>query len=288
LNASAKKSTSVAVAEKPSQVSQEIATANASLMTRVAQRFGVDPDKMNGALKTTAFRQRGKDGQPAPEITNEQMLMLMVVADQYRLNPFTREIYAFPSENGIVAIVSVDGWIRIINERTELKSISFEMAPPGTEDPWISCTIERHDRAKPVTITEFLSECSRDTKPWNSHPRRMLRHKALIQCARVAFGFGGIFDPDEGDRIVSVVDQPTRIGKPETRAPQAKQIPAAEPEALVAAITLDQATMLADKLKEEGVALNLLLAKFEIGSLEELPAVEYQAAIKVIDEASAS
>jgi hypothetical protein len=46
--------------------------------------------------------------------------------------------------------------------------------------------------------------------------------------------------------------------------------------------------MLADKLKEEGVALNLLLAKFEIGSLEELPAVEYQAAIKVIDEASAS
>lgn len=29
----------------------------------------------------------------------------------------------------------------------------------------------------------------------------MLRHKALIQCARVAFGFSGIYDEDEARRI---------------------------------------------------------------------------------------
>jgi hypothetical protein len=51
-------------------------------------------------------------------------------------------------------------------------------------------------------------------------------------------------------------------------------------------ITLDQATALADKLKAEGIALNLLLAKFEIGSLEELPAINYEAAMAAIDEAS--
>ena len=27
---------------------------------------------------------------------------------------------------------------------------------------------------------------------------RMLRHKAIIQCARIAFGFSGITDEDEG------------------------------------------------------------------------------------------
>jgi hypothetical protein len=32
----------------------------------------------------------------------------------------------------------------------------------------------------------------------------MLRHKALIQCARYAFGFGGIVDPDEAERMVDV------------------------------------------------------------------------------------
>jgi hypothetical protein len=29
----------------------------------------------------------------------------------------------------------------------------------------------------------------------------MLRHKAMIQCARLAFGFVGIFDEDEAERI---------------------------------------------------------------------------------------
>ena len=29
----------------------------------------------------------------------------------------------------------------------------------------------------------------------------MLRHKAMIQCARLAFGFVGIYDQDEAERI---------------------------------------------------------------------------------------
>ncbi len=264
-------------------VSTVVAQANHSLMVRVASRFGVEPEKMNSALKATAFRQRGKDGAPGPEISNEQMLMLMVIADQYKLNPFTREIYAFPSENGIVAIVSVDGWIRIINERPELSSITFDVAPPGTEDPWISCTIERKDRTQPVTITEYLSECTRDTKPWNSHPRRMLRHKALIQCARVAFGFGGIFDPDEGERIVSIVEQPTIVGKPHTAEPRKLEQP---PE--VERVSSVQAADLANRLKAEGVAVNLLLAKYEIGTIEEMPETQYIAAVQWIERASAN
>lgn len=290
-----------AVAKKsepaPPAVTQAV-QGKISLMARIADRYAVDPDRMKATLIATAFRQKSKEGKQAVVISDEQLMMLLVVADQYKLNPFTREIYAFPSEGGIVAIVSVDGWIRIINERPELKSISFELAPAGTEDPWISCTIERHDRNKPTTITEFLSECSRNTDPWNQMPRRMLRHKALIQCARVAFGFAGIFDPDEADRIVSVIQQPTRPalpGKPKTEAPRARikqdappadEPPADEPQ-MHNCITLDQATTIADKLKEEGIALSMLLATFEIGSLEELPAANYEAALATIAEASA-
>jgi hypothetical protein len=32
----------------------------------------------------------------------------------------------------------------------------------------------------------------------------MLRHKSYIQCARVCFGFSGIYDPDEAERIRDV------------------------------------------------------------------------------------
>ena len=57
-----------------------------------------------------------------------------------------------------------------------------------------------------------MDECRREpfktregreiTGPWQSHPKRMLRHKAMIQCARLAFGFAGIYDKDEAERIV--------------------------------------------------------------------------------------
>jgi hypothetical protein len=67
---------------------------------------------------------------------------------------------------------------------------------------WIECHIFRKDRSHPIKVREFLTECTRDTGPWKSHPSRMLRHKAFIQCARVAFGFAGIFDEDEAERIV--------------------------------------------------------------------------------------
>jgi hypothetical protein len=38
----------------------------------------------------------------------------------------------------------------------------------------------------------------------------MLRHKAMIQCARLAFGFAGIFDQDEAERIVERDITPTK------------------------------------------------------------------------------
>jgi len=35
----------------------------------------------------------------------------------------------------------------------------------------------------------------------------MLRHKAMIQCARLAFGYGGIYDQDEAERIVDATEK---------------------------------------------------------------------------------
>jgi hypothetical protein len=39
----------------------------------------------------------------------------------------------------------------------------------------------------------------------------MLRHKALVQCARVAFGLAGLYDPDEALRVQHA--QVTAAGK---------------------------------------------------------------------------
>ncbi len=73
--------------------------------------------------------------------------------------------------------------------------------------------LPQSDRNHPICVTEWMDECRREpfktregreiiARAVQSHPKRMLRHKAMIQCARLAFGFAGIYDKDEAERIV--------------------------------------------------------------------------------------
>lgn len=253
-----------------------------SLMARFAAKYAVDPDKMLNTLKSTCFK---------GNVSNEQMMALLIVADQYQLNPFTKEIYAFPDKNnGIVPVVGVDGWIRIVNSNPDFESMTFVDGPLNENNipEWIECTIHLRNRRAPMVIKEWFAECAREVGPWKSHPRRMLRHKAMIQCARLALGFVGIYDPDEAERISNAIDVTPAKGKPVTQAPKAKSKEIAQhPIAVPALISLDQSTLLADTLNAEGVELNALLAAFELGSLEELPADKFEAAKQWIEEASA-
>lgn len=171
--------------------------------TKLATSLGMDigGDELVQTLKATAFK---------GQVSDAQMAALLIVANQYGLSPWTKEIYAFPDKNnGIVPVVGVDGWARIINEHAQFDGMDFEQDAESC-----TCIIYRKDRSRPVKVTEFMDECKRGTGPWQSHPRRMLRHKAMIQCARLAFGYAGIYDQDEAERIVEKDITPTTaIGK---------------------------------------------------------------------------
>ena len=92
-----------------------------TLVAKFASRFHIEADKLLPILKATAFKVKDN------EVSNEQMAALLVVADQYGLNPFTKELYAFPdSRNGIVPVVSVDGWARIINSHPQFDGMDFQ------------------------------------------------------------------------------------------------------------------------------------------------------------------
>lgn len=168
-------------ASKIQKLSQQLATR---------LNLGVDGRELVETLKETAFR---------GQVGDSQMAALLIVAEQYGLNPWTKEIYAFPDrQNGIVPVVGVDGWARIINGNSNFDGMEFVQ-----DEESCTCKIYRKDRSHPTAVTEYMSECRRDNvQPWKTHPKRMLRHKAMIQCARIAFGFGGIYDEDEAERIV--------------------------------------------------------------------------------------
>lgn len=245
------------------------------LVTRIAERFGVDHRKFYDTLKATAFKQR--DGS-AP--TDEQMMTLLIVAEQYGLNPFTREIYAFhDKQNGIIPVVGVDGWSRIINAHPQYDGIEFvyadkmvRMEGANVDCPeWIECVIYRKDRSHPIRIKEFIDEVYRApvTKqgskglysvngPWQTHTKRQLRHKSLIQCSRVAFGFSGIYDQDEAERIRDM-ELASPITPAITSLPSSSQVHSQEP----LAIEHKELDPLLTKLTNRAIAENAWSAAYE-------------------------
>lgn len=187
-----------------------MSTALATLTSKLATRLDMgDGSGLIETLKATAFK---------GQVSDAQMTALMVVANQYGLNPWTKEIYAFPDKNnGIVPVVGVDGWARIINSHPQFDGMEFEQ-----DDESCTCIMFRKDRGRPVKVTEYMAECKRaNVGPWQSHPKRMLRHKAMIQCARLAFGFGGIYDQDEAERIaeIDITAQGSHTTAPATKQP---------------------------------------------------------------------
>jgi phage recombination protein Bet len=159
-----------------------------SALNIMGARLNVDPIKLMATLKATVFKGASDD----------ELLALVVVANEYHLNPLTKQIYAFPAKGGgIVPVVSIDGWVAMVNNHPAMDGMEFEehYSDEGKLDS-ITCKLWRKDRNRPISVTEHLSECRRASDPWKME-HRMLRHKALMQCARYAFGFSGVTDEDE-------------------------------------------------------------------------------------------
>ena len=177
-----------------------------SALSIMGNRLKVDPAKLMQTLKATVFK----------NATDDELLALVVVSNEYGLNPLTKEIYAFPAKGGgIVPVVSIDGWVSMVNDHPAMDGMEFEERyDDAGKLEAITCKLWRKDRNRPISVTEHLSECKRNTDPWKME-HRMLRHKALMQCARYAFGFSGVTDEDEASDTPGMRDvTPARATAP--------------------------------------------------------------------------
>ena len=228
-----------------------MSNALTTLSKNLSVKFGMGEEaNVLETLKATAFK---------GQVNDAQMTALLIVANQYGLNPWTKEIYAFPDKNnGIVPVVGVDGWSRIMNDHPDFDGMDFEQ-----DEESCTCRIYRKGRSHPIQVTEYMSECKRGAGPWLSHPKRMLRHKAMIQCARLAFGFGGIYDPDEAERIAEV-----NMGKAQVVDPALPVISQERLDQLFAAV--ESVTSL-EELREVYASGNaeMLAAKFDNKSFKQ-------------------
>jgi len=245
----------------------------------LANRLQVSEAEVKQSLTQTVFKGANE----------AQMTALLVVANEYSLNPFTKELYAFPSKGGIVPMVSIDGWLRIINEHPEYAGmdivyaenvVTVQKSRPCPE--YIEVTIHRKDRPHTSSaIREYLDECYRNTEPWNMMTRRMLRHKAIKEAGRVTMGLHGIFDEDEA-RDVLEREGKTIVVEGEAYEVGEKVDPIADPEALAELLAL-AATKTAGNGKpvsQKAIIGNLKRQYGYEGTWEEIPESYVQATVE--------
>ncbi|MET3590099.1 phage recombination protein Bet [Bartonella silvatica] len=169
-----------------------------SPLTIMANKYGFSDEKFRKAIVKTCVSSKY-----SCTFSDEEFAVFISIANTYGLNPLTKEIYAVPKKGGgIIPIVSVDGWIKIIKSNPQFDGMTFQdqLDKDGNLIA-IKCAIRLKGIKDPIEVTEYLSECKQATDMWNKYPARMLRHKATIQCARYAFGFAGIYEEDEAARI---------------------------------------------------------------------------------------
>ena len=122
---------------------------------------------------------------------------------KYRLDPLSDEIMLFKNPEGqYQTLITIDGWMKLINQDPQFAGMTFKESPElELGIPlWMECSIYRHDRILPITVKEYSAEIKTEHLLWKTMPRRMLRHRSIQQCARLAFG-------------IHIADQPSNIEK---------------------------------------------------------------------------
>lgn len=214
-------------------MSKELKTMDA--ISSLAKLIQVDTAELKKTLKATVIKGMKQDNGTYKEITDEEFVAFVGVCNAYKLNPLTKEIYAYPDtkSKGIVPVVSTDGWNKLMTQHPDYKCHEYResatMATPqgGKICPeWMEIVITKKDNSQ-VVVREYLDECFRTlpySNPWQTHTKRMLRHKTKIQGAREAFGFGGIYDHDEAGRIIEAQAEQAH-SEPEIKEPKALEKP---------------------------------------------------------------
>ena len=170
-----------------------------SPLARLAQALNVDQEGLRKTIVKMVF-----GGQ---EPSNEEFLVILMVAEKLSINPLLGELWGFKGKNGVIQpIVSIDGWKNIMLRQPNFDGYEINFSdtlvklPNQAEVPeWAECTIYLKDKSHPVRERVYTLEKYVGTSPvWKSAPRLMLHHRAMIQAIRFAFdNTSGIKDEND-------------------------------------------------------------------------------------------
>lgn len=180
-----------ALAREDESIQRNVATIEASKPARtkanalqqMASRLNVEPARLLETLKSTVFA----------KANDEEVTALIIIANEYQLNPLLKEIYAFPSRGGIMPMIGYDGWLAIANRHPEYDGYDHNEIFVGDTFIGVESIFHRKDRSHPTKKAVYLEEFKMATEPWKQKPRHMCQIRSFCQGARIAFGVTGVY-----------------------------------------------------------------------------------------------
>ena len=125
------------------------------------------------------------------EVPSKTILVMLRTMQNLYLDPLNEEISFTQYEDGHwQVLITIEGCSKLLNQHGQFNGLIFNQAETLIDGipEWIECSIYRRDRIMPITVREYLIEVRSEKEIWQKMPRRMLRHRALQQCVRLAMG----------------------------------------------------------------------------------------------------
>jgi len=150
----------------------------------------------------------------AKNCSNEEFGLLVHLANQYKLDPLKREIWAVKySYNPAQIFVSRDGFLSIAHKSGQFNGMETTFVEPKDpakiDDLTATCTVYRKDMEHAIKVTIRMGEYNTKMSVWKTKPRTMLQKVAESQALRRAFNVAGVYSPEEFDQVKEVQTKTT-------------------------------------------------------------------------------
>ena len=146
-------------------------------LARAAAGLGIDEEELKAWIDLQM------------DVPAKTILSLLRMMQNLHLDPLCDEIGFTQYDDGQWQVfITIEGCSKLLNQHPQFNGLVFNQSDTLIDGvpEWIECTIHRKDRTLPTTVREYLTEVRGENPIWQKMPRRMLRHRALQQCVRLA------------------------------------------------------------------------------------------------------
>ena len=163
---------------------------------RAAAFLGCQPEHVFDMLRVVWTVTKGE-----PPLTDQELKTGLALVARYELDPFAREIYVTRGKKGLMTILGIDAWIKILDRTPHYNGFEQELHEDGDGNlVWVETRIYSKIRDYPAIYRAYKREYAKlGGYVAGIIPDHMLRLFSLRHAARLFVPLGGVVTQEEAE-----------------------------------------------------------------------------------------